>query len=374
MTTTDPVPSASLRKSSVVDANHPGNRAPKKTELSLKSRLHSKAQPIESVDQLLRAVYDGTFKRSTLRRSELNAMKGAPSLRESEKIELLDWASSDRSLERTRQLMSLSVKLKSPTISNQIREFVREVLENHPAFGTVSIGDALRNPELPIGDSVVRVLTSYKSLSFSKPPEMMKGRNLKKCIENAVLCLLLWYWMRNKISVEEILRILQENLWTNIASKYRTETDKIRMLISVRNPAAASIVFAILEEQALEQYLRADAANRSKERAIASARDSEKKLAEVQVKLTESRNDICRLEMELERQKQTYANERAHLKDDYEQMRGQVLRRLRDELALLDEGLHALKRNPPKVHVMVDHAERVIEGLKSEAERLMGDG
>ena len=137
------------------------------------------------------------------------------------------------------------------------------------------------------------------------------------------------------------------------------------MLISVRNPAAASIVFAILEEQALEQYLRADAAHRSKERAIASARESEERLAEVQAKLTESRNDICRLKMELEQQIQANANERAHLKDDYEQMRGQVLRRLRDELALLDEGLHALKRNPPKVHVMIDHAERAIEGLKS---------
>ena len=54
----------------------------------------------------------------------------------------------------------------------------------------------------------------------------MKGRKLKKCIENAVHCLLLSYWMHHKISVDEIQRYLQENLWTNTASKYRTETEE----------------------------------------------------------------------------------------------------------------------------------------------------
>ena len=356
-----------------MDANHPGHRTSTKTENGIKSRARSKAQPIESVGQLLRAVYAGTFRRSTLSRIELTAMKSAQTLRESEKKELLDLTSSDRTLDRTRQLMLLSVKLKVPTISNQIREFVREVLQSHPAFKMISIENAVKNPKSPTSDNAVRILTSLKSLSFSKPPESIKGRALKECIENAVHCLLLWYWMHHRISVEDIQRYLQENLWKHAASRHRSETEKIQQLIRTRNPAVASIVFAILEEQALEQYLRADAANRSKERAIASARESEERLAEVQAKLTESRNDICRLKMELEQQIQAYSNDRAHLKDDYEQMRGQVLRRLRDELALLDEGLHALKRDPPKVHVMIDHAERAIEGLKRETERLMGN-
>ena len=73
-----------------MDANHPGHRTSKKTEYGLKSRARSKARPIESVGQLLRAVYAGTFKRSTLRRIELTAMKSAPTLRESEKKELFD--------------------------------------------------------------------------------------------------------------------------------------------------------------------------------------------------------------------------------------------------------------------------------------------
>ena len=71
---------------------------------------------------------------------------------------------------------------------------------------------------------------------------------------------------------------------------------------------------------------------------------------------------------------QAHENAKAHWKDDYEQLRGQVLRRLNDELPLLVDGLHALRRDPPKVHIMIDHAERAIEGLESEVKRLRGKG
>ena len=60
----------------------------------------------------------------------------------------------------------------------------------------------------------------------------------------------------------------------------------------------------------------------------------------------------------------------AHLLDDLETMRGTTLRRLTDDVALLREGLHALRRDQPKVHVMVDHAERVIDALTAHIKQL----
>ena len=62
------------------------------------------------------------------------------------------------------------------------------------------------------------------------------------------------------------------------------------------------------------------------------------------------------------------------MRNDYEDLRGRVLRRLREDTALLEEGLHALRREPPKVHVMEDHAERAIDALKREMGRIRGDG
>ena len=62
--------------------------------------------------------------------------------------------------------------------------------------------------------------------------------------------------------------------------------------------------------------------------------------------------------------------ERTHIQDAYESLRGRVVRRLEGELSLLKEGLHALRRDPPKVAVMDDHADRAIDGLTREIEQL----
>ena len=79
------------------------------------------------------------------------------------------------------------------------------------------------------------------------------------------------------------------------------------------------------------------------------------------------------LEDQVAAERREHENEKAHLRDDYEKLRGQVLHRLRQEVTLLEEGLYALKKEPPKIHVMVDHAERAIQGLRREIERIVRD-
>lgn len=73
---------------------------------------------------------------------------------------------------------------------------------------------------------------------------------------------------------------------------------------------------------------------------------------------------------QLERERREHEDEKAHMRDDYEKLRGRMLGRLRQEVSLLEDGLHALRKQPPKIHVMEDHAERVIDGLKREIEWL----
>ena len=67
------------------------------------------------------------------------------------------------------------------------------------------------------------------------------------------------------------------------------------------------------------------------------------------------------------------ADELSRLRDAYESLRGLTIRRLRQEISLLSDGLHALNQPTPKIHVMVDHAERAIDGLKSELARILRD-
>ena len=345
----------------------------------VKRKPRPEAPAIQNLNQLLRDVYTGAFKRLTLKKTELTAIKCAPRL-ESEDKELLKLASFDRTLDRTLKLMLFADGLDVPVVANQLRLFAAQVLQRHPAFGTSSLQCALNDIEARSREQeAIQELVSrdYSSLIWPREIEPMKPmtkRVLDQCKSNAVHCLLLRFRVTRRISVERVQQHLQDHLWKPALRRYKGETDRLRVLMTTRDTAAASVVFSVVEEQSLEQGRRADDAHRAEERAKSHALVLNEKLAESEKKLTETQSRVRHLEEQLGCEVQTHANERTHLKDDYEKLRGHVLRRLKDELSLLDDGLHALRREPPKVHVMVDHAERAIDGLKREMERLRGNG
>ena len=340
---------------------------------SVKRNWRSKTPSVESVSQLLRSVYTGTFKRSILKEPELFAMQVAPKIRRSEWEELLTLASFDRTLDRTRQLMLLGDGIGNHAVAIRIRDFSGHVLRRHPIFRIRSLAGVLENlGGVRTDDRAIRALTShdYSSLSWSNHREPLKKSETSQCKTNAVYCLLLWIRATRGISVEAIRRHLQEHLWKPHAKRYETETKRIRVLMSKRIPAAALIACMLVEKQTLDQGRRADAARRSEERAANRALKLKAELVETRASLTKAQAEIDRLEKELIQKIQEFRNEQVYLKDDYEKLRGRVMRCLKDELSLLNDGLHALRREPPKVYVMVDHAERAIDGLKREMERL----
>jgi hypothetical protein len=79
------------------------------------------------------------------------------------------------------------------------------------------------------------------------------------------------------------------------------------------------------------------------------------------------------LDQALQAERRDHEHTRAHLQDDFEQLRTRLLRRIKSEVNLLTEGLHALRRDPPKVHVMEDHAERALDALRKAVKELEDD-
>lgn len=355
------------------DTSSAGQRTTATTEGAVQRKGRVKA-PIGSIDQLLHAIYDGKFKRLTLKKAELTVLRDATNLDVSKIEELRNLAlSTDRMLDKTRQLMLLCVGLDAPTIVSQIQKFAGDVLEHHPAFKNEMLTGVLKNgPEGTTEDRAIQVLTSqnYGSLSWSEGVEPMKRREMEQCKANSVYCLLLWFRIKRRTSVDRIQQHLQAHLWKPAALRYKTDSEKLRMLMNTRDLAAASIACALLDKEAFRQSQRADAARKAEEFAVARKQELNQKLADVRARLTGSQAKVNQLQKELAQEIQAHGDDKAHLENDYKQLRGQVLRRLKDEVSLLDEGLHALRREPPKVHVMVDHAERAIDGLKREMERL----
>lgn len=345
---------------------------------SIQSKKHANVMRIERMDQLLHAIYAGTFKRVTLKKEEIKAIRNSPKLDVSEHEELLGQIPSiDRTLDRTRHLLLLSIGLEMPVKISQIQEFVSVVFQRHPAFRTSLLREDLENfPEGLKQDKAVEELANqdYAKLYLPEGVEPLRKNEQKKCKDNAVCCLLLWLWItRRIISIEKIIYYLQAHLWKPVARRHNTETEKLRVLITTRDSAAVSIIRTLMENQILQQSQRADAAISAEERVISQKEELDKELAAVKDMLTASQVEVNQLTQKLVLKSQELADERAHSKNEYKQLRGQVLRRLRAELTLLDEGLQALMLETPKIHVTIDHTERVIDGLKLEMDRLRAE-
>jgi hypothetical protein len=264
-----------------------------------------------------------------------------------------------------------------PILAGQVREFIRDVLRRHPVFLAESLAGVLENlPGAASEENAVRALisTQFTALQWPEGFAPLKKKEPEQCQVNALCCLLLWFLDTRGATIEQIRYYLQSSLWAPIASKHMTDLRKLRVLMTSRDPAGIAVACSLLEKQVLEKTQQAVAARTAEERATMHARHLKEELAGVRAELVESIAQGERLIEEFNSARTAHDNERAHMHSDYEELRGRVLRRLREELTLLDEGLHALQRDPPKVHVMLDHAERAIDGLKREMDRLRGDG
>ncbi len=220
-------------------------------------------------------------------------------------------------------------------------------------------------------DGAVAKLASADVAMPSVDGEKSLPRNQVERIRmNAIHCLLLLFRANQGESLLRIQRVLQKYVWALKAPRDRTENEKLEVLLTSRDPMAASVTFALLDEEAVMQGQKAEAAARSEQRARTRAQELEQRIEELEGRLHEAEGQCAGLREQLGEAEQAHATRDARWRDNFERLKGRALNRLIEESSLLEEGLHALKREPPKVRVMIDHAERAIEGLRREAEQI----
>ena len=342
-----------------------------------KSTPAKSATTIAGVSDLIRRVYNGTFKRKRPNKADVLAIRKEPRIPPETQADLLDAASKDVSLANTYQLMAVLVGFDDSGFTNA-RDFARQVLKDHPAFQHPDLVATLySHPDALRPERAVECLASqdFRLLIADPKQERSKAevaKQSKECKENAIRCLLLWLLARGEISLNRTRQLLHHHIWSTYAQRYKASADQLRALLGAKQASAlpASITSELLEKQVTQQNNRADAAQRVEARATAKAEKLQQELEELQREHTASLERARLLDQEIANQRTAHADERALLQDEYERLRGTVLRRLKDELTLMEEGLHALQRDPPRVHVMVDHADRVIDGLRLAIDRL----
>jgi hypothetical protein len=337
------------------------------------TKVKQKLKPIESFPQLVYLLYKGSFKRASLKKPEIKALSSTSIIVASEREELLDSARQDMLLEKTRQLMLLGLRT-GGLVMMRIRDFTSEVLRRHPFFQTEHLRNAIGHlDEEALGANGIDAVLerSHTDLAWPEDVKPLSRKIFRNMQVNAAHCLILHFSMQGG-TLEKIHSLFQRLISPSKADKTPTAKEEIYTLFTARSPEAAAVTSRLLETQLAEQKRLAREARNNKERVELHVKNLETKLSELEENLKKSIDKYLLLECKLAQAVKNYEAEKAHWQDDYEQLRGLVMRRMKEEVVLLGEGLHALRRDPPKVHVMIDHAERAIDGLKREMERIRG--
>ncbi|MDQ0027864.1 hypothetical protein J2X90_005700 [Variovorax paradoxus] len=265
-----------------------------------------------------------------------------------------------------------------PALRAALRRFVRDVLLGHPFFGQPGVEAALRNLDhAPSPADVLKLLAaSDKQLLPVDIGDAMKAPEFEQLRLNAVNCMAVWLADVKSLSIPALSDALFVAVWRPRAAELEHEAARLRALTGIEELAGVGLVCEEYRRQAAEKLAQAEMAMRDAAVLRERVQRLELELAEAQEKAesqaaVNAANEIAHTAA-LKALTATTETEAAHLRDDVELLRTRVLRRLKADVDLLELGLEALRRPEPKVHVMIDSAERVADALRKELKNLQG--
>ena len=348
----------------------------KSNPLPTGKRVSKKSTPVANLMDFYDKNYRGNSKRLVLKPGEVASIKNASFLSEDNISEILTLAANDRLLDRTRELLLLVVRINHRSVTERSLGLINRVLLGHPAFAADPCQQVLISSAPD--SSTAAALRSLADQEFQLPGWRDGGVNKAKadnstCRHNAIQCLLLILLLSGRIDPSDVINLLQTYLWRDLARKAGNELQQSIALIVSKDPLSATITYQI---QNMELSRIASQSHRGQ-----LERDSAReKASELSTLLQECREQVKSLEIARDKTAQELADERErfrvariHMQADMDELRGKYLHRLITEVQLLEDGLSAIRMDPPRVHVMDDHANRVIDALRREICRLKGE-
>lgn len=346
---------------------HPANQKRRKPKVT-----------VESIEQLINLAYQKKGKPIPLSKSLSRKLGDAPPMADFERERLLTIAQKDINLAVARQLLVTAISL-APT--NKLREilrcFVRDVLLKHPAFATDEIQAFVRNFSDSIEPSRALELILVANYPLAEDLDGKKGdakTEMNKRRKFVAACFAVWLVLTKKMPPKIVLKLLYPAVLKPETDKIKGEGRRVSQMFDLTDPARVAVACSAYEELLNEEASRADTAARIYEAEARKVLQLSSDLKKAEDRIANQDIFIRELEELIEEEKNKARTEALHYRDDYEKLRGRVLRCLKSETTLLDEGLQALRRTPPKAHVMLDHADRAIGNLKNEIRNLESEG
>lgn len=370
-----PVPAYSLTGS---DAAVPGV-AFDPTEGEPKATGKGKAD-IETLEQFIAQAYGLKGRKVSLKQKVERAIAAAVRLSDDAQLRLLRLAQEDRLLAVPRQLLLTSREIQDhPLLRAALRNFVRDVMLGHAIFKRPALAAAIHNlPDAPtVAQALAMVLEELGPATDGVDDQAMKPGELDELRTNAAYCLGVWFADTRNISLSELTEALNFALWAPRAKQVERDNTRLRALTEIEQVVGVGLACHQFRQQAADRAVQADHAAREAATAKELAAGLESTLRETLAELSKTKGELEHVQRESEATinalRTAAHNESTHLRDDFEQMRTRVLRRLVADVDQLEVGLSALRGPEARVHVIQDRVERVVDALRAEVNRLKGE-
>lgn len=333
-----------------------------------------KAEP-ETLEQFIEYAYGRKGQPLTLKSKVEKQVAQNARLDDAALSRLLKLAKGDTLLAVPRQILLLSQEVAGlPSLKAALTSFVANVMLRHPVFSDAGVQGALRNlPEgLPPAEALARVAAFEPSPSEGAEP--LKGGDLRDLRHNAVRLFVTWLAVNRSLNTEELSSLLFQVVWQPAAKDLADDNARLRALTDIGQAAGVGLACQRFRQQAIEARTQQDQAQRE----ATSLRDrlsaTETQLADTAQQLEAVRAELQVLResssAELEALRGQHTVERTHLQHELGQLRGRMVKRLTDSVDMLEVGLSALRKDTPRVPVMVERAEHVVDALRAEIQEL----
>lgn len=332
-------------------------------------------EDIETLEQFIAYAYSRKGQRISLKPKVEKAIAQNPRLDDGALSRLLALAAGDALLAVPRQLLLVSRDIEGyPALRAALVSFVSTVMQRHPAFAATGLQGALLNqPEALSAKDALAKLVSFTPVDEGGK-EPLKAADLQALQSNAANLFATWLASHRGMNTDELAELLFTVVWAPAARELVDDNTRLRALTEIQQPAGVGLACQRFRQQASESQSAQDQAQRqaTELRERLAETDAQKLLVEEQrdalgEELRALRESTAAEIAELRRQHDV---ECTHLRHDQEQLRGRLLRRLEDGVEMLDVGLTALRNKTPRVEVMMERAEHVVDALRAEMSNL----
>jgi hypothetical protein len=222
---------------------------------------------------------------------------------------------------------------------------------------------------------VARTLLAV-DLPMGADGKTLRDADRKELTENGVLAVALYFAIQRDWSDADLAWHLDPVLWAEgyrAARAGKRESTKA-LLVEAPSGALGTVAHAWRAQvEAAEEHARgADRlrglADEEREAALRDQRDAEAEVERLRAVVAARDEEIAQLNQAITQEQQARHVQSSHAVDDYENLRTRVLRSIDRQLALLEDGLHALRSG--STQVTEEYLERVIEAFVIHADSL----